>query len=215
VALIKRQKRPKLTPALPARQVICGNCGSPLFADDSPGGDIPAYCCLGCRSTWPPTDADKESLVRRQAEHALRMEQRNKEARDRLERGQPAIWVRKSKMTPNQKRKVRIQARMEEILAKPPDAITKREWKWLAEVWEFLTRGSRGGRKRESKYEEWLAKGARAEVSGTRRPLFRNLAGKNLTESQVQGQFKDEMDKLRDAFKKARKRRQLPIPPMR
>ena len=104
---------------------------------------------------------------------------------------------------------------MEEILAKPPDAITKREWKWLAEVWDFLTRANRSGRKRQAKYEEWLAKEARAEVSGTRRPLLRDLAGKNLTESQVRGQFKDEMDKLRDAVKKARKRRQLPVPPMR
>ncbi len=218
VALVKRQKKPKLPPQLPARQVICRNCGAPLFVDDSPGGEIPPYCCLACKSSWPPSREESESRAKRQAEHSLRMQERSREVRVRLERGLPVIWVPTMKLTANQKRKIKIQARMDEILAKPPDKLSKGEWKWLAKVWQFLTRGSRSGRKKKSRYDEWRIKEARANLHGFRRPTLRELAGKSLPESRdpsASTAFKDEMDRLRDAFKKARKRRQLPFPPTR
>lgn len=104
---------------------------------------------------------------------------------------------------------------MDEILAKPPEALSKSEWKWLGEVWAFLTRGSGRGRKKKATYDEWLAKEARAKLFGTKRPRLRDQAGKNRGEFQAKGTFKDEMDMLRDKYKKAKKRRQLPVPPMR
>lgn len=218
MALIKRQKKSKLSPEFPGRQVICGTCGAPLFVDESPGGDIPPYCCLECRSTCPPTPQELEARSKRDAEHTLRVQERAKEFRERLERCQPLIWVQNAKLTPNQKREMKIRARMEQILAKPPDALTRREWNWLAEVWSFITRGSRAGRKREARYEEWLTKAARADLHGLHRPTLRELAGKNVPESRDQSastSFKDEMDRLREAYKKAKKRRELPVPPMR
>jgi len=198
--------------------VICGYCGSRLFTDDYPGGPIPPYCCLNCKSSWPLSQ--EEELTRRKAkrEAEARALRKSESAKRRVERGEPVVWVRETKLTPNQKRKIKIQARMDEILAKPPDTLTKREWKWLAEVWSFLTRGSRRGRKKNAQYDEWLTKEARARLSGDRRPLLRDLARKQLpqtTEEAQESSFKAEMDRLRDAFKKARKRRQLPAPPMR
>jgi hypothetical protein len=127
------------------------------------------------------------------------------------------VWVRETKLTPNQKRKIKIQARMDEILAKPQDTLTKRERKWLGEVWSFLGRGKRG-RKKNAQYDDWLTKEARARLTGDRRPLLRDLAGKQLPQNKDESRessFKAEMDRLRDAVKKARKRRQLPAPPMR
>ena len=154
MSLIKRQKKRKSSPQLPGRQVICRNCGARLFVDECPGGNIPPYCCLECRSSWPPSAEEQQSQAHRQAEYSLKMQQRTKEARDRLERGLPIIWVPEIKLTPKQKRKTKIQARMDEILAKPANALSKSEWRWLHEVWAFLTGGTGRGRRKAPKYEE-------------------------------------------------------------
>lgn len=218
MGLLKRPKKPRAEPPLPGRQVICGECGTSLFTDDYPGGPIPPYCCLNCKSCWPPTE--EEESVRRKAkrEAEVRALQKNQDIKQHLECGGPVVWLPKTQLTQAQKKAMRINVRSEEIFAKPAELLSKREWKWLDQVTKLVIRDHRRGRRKNPQYDEWLAIQARARLSGGRRPFLRDLAGRQLPQTNDSDQptsFKDEMDRLRDAFKKARKRRQLPAPPMR
>lgn len=115
-------------------------------------------------------------------------------------------------------RRLRIQEREEEIFSKPPDQLTKQEKEWLIKVDRFLHPKTPAGRPREERNEEWLAKIARAKVLGIKKPTVQELASlqKPPRDAPLETQADYDVDiiRLRDALEKAKKRRQLPIPPI-
>jgi hypothetical protein len=126
-------------------------------------------------------------------------------------------------------RRLQIQEREEEIFSKPLDQLTRQEKEWLLKVYRFLHHKTPAGRPREERNEDWLAKIARAKVLGIKKPTRQEPAGvqkppqrvppklgldARLEEFERHAAHLDERRRLRDALEKAKKRRQLPLPPM-
>jgi hypothetical protein len=184
------------------RQILCYWCSVRVFVDEAPSGSFPPpHCCLACRGSWPPTEAEEK--FRRAREHEWSTRQR-----ERKGRGKPIFRVIGKKLSKEAVRNLRIQERQEEILSKPLGQLTRPEKEWLIRVDRILHHRS-AGRPREDQYDEWLAKKARADVLGIKRPTIEELAG-----VQRPDPYRDRKSQLRDALKKAKKRRQIPVPPM-
>lgn len=167
---------------LPKRQVICGNCGATLFADESPDGEIPPYCCPGCRSSWPPTEEELKSRAQYYAECTRRANQRRRKARYRDARGRRANWVR----TPKRAQRKRLgdsiskeKTRVEELFDKPLSKWTRRERYWYKnfrakKLCEILSPAI--GRPPESVYDTIHRKRELAQALGVKVPSIKELA---------------------------------------
>jgi hypothetical protein len=126
-------------------------------------------------------------------------------------------WA-KQKLTKAERASLKRLEREEVILAKAPKDLTKSEWGWLRKVMEKIIPEKPQGRKREQRYDDWMHQIARAKLRGDKPPRLSDLAGiKPPTNSDpaLISAYKDKMESIRDAYKKAKKRRQLPSPPKR
>lgn len=122
------------------------------------------------------------------------------------------------RLTKAEKAALKRATREQEIYAKSAEELTAAEWKWLRDVMEKIhqdPRGRKRGGKRGEQYDDWMHKIARARVKGQKPPRLRVLAGIARSAKELPGQYKEQMDALRDRFKKAKKQRQIPAPPMR
>ena len=224
MALVKRKKKPKPTPHLPARQVICGNCGAWLFVDDLPGGRIPSYECSNCRSSWSARDQLLVRGSKHEVERVFRSILAAKAKKQKLEKpGRAGLhWGVWQPAKADARKQKRLQ-RESEIFSKADDQLGKNEYAWILKTMRKLYPGldpkSKGrGRKKDGKYDQWMNEIETAELSGKPRPLLRDLAGipaPCVGSRDLRGDFLIQMQKVRDAFKKAKKRRQLPVPPSR
>lgn len=72
------------------------------------------------------------------------------------------------------------------------------------------------GRKPKEEYNDWLHQIARAKLKGEKPPRLLDLAGLKLSAGAgiiEKAHVHEELDRIRDRFKKARKRAQIPAPP--
>lgn len=202
MALLERRKREEL-PVLPARQVLCYGCSERVFADNG-SGFPPPYCCVSCRGTWTG-----KAWVPPAGQRQVGGKERGPSSSRR--------W-REERPSKPELRRLKIQEREEEIFSKPLDQLTKAEKDWLLEVDRFLHPKTPAGRPKEECYQDWFVKIARAEILGTRRPTLQELADLKKPSADSPLHVKDtytaKVERLRDAFKKAKKYRQLPVPPM-
>jgi hypothetical protein len=224
MAFVKRRKKPRPQSPRPGRQVICGICGTPLLVDDSPGDEIPAYKCSNCGTRWSPTE---QRLVVSNKHKGTRVFQSILAAKAKKQKvGQPGgadlhwgVW-QPTKADAQKRRRLDREA---EILSKAVEQLRRDEYKWIMKMTHRLYPGldlktGGRGRKRDSKYQQWLNDIETAEICGKRRPFLRDLAGitaLNKRSRQARNDILIQMQKIRDAFKKAKKRRQVPAPPKR
>jgi hypothetical protein len=122
------------------------------------------------------------------------------------------------RLTKAEKAALKRVEREQEIYAKAPEELTESEWKWLRDVMDKIHHKSPQGRKKEEKYDDWMHQIARAKLRGKRPPELGELAGimpPGTRDGDQTSAYKDKMDRIRDAFKKAKKGRQIPAPPKR
>jgi hypothetical protein len=216
VALTKRPGRRKKIPLLPARQVICGNCGTRLFTDDSPAGTFPPpYSCLNCKSTSPPTKEQEVARIARQREWVARQAPSTIADKDQIARGENGFRVSEPKeLTPEQLAAQTKADRIEEILAKDPKDLTPAEWEWLradaARLGLDKDEPTNRGRKRDTQYDEAQYEIARAKLHGQPMPTITGLA-ERFAVDESRPEYR--VDRLRHALKSREKHQQPPDPP--
>jgi hypothetical protein len=196
----------------------------PLLVDDSTGDEIPAYECSNCGTRWSPRE---QRLVVGNKLRAARVFQGILAAKTKKQKvGQHGgadphwgVW----QPTKADAQKLRRLHREAEILSKTVEQLRRDEYNWIVKMTRKLYPGldpttDGRGRKRDTKYRHWLNEIETAELGGNRRPLLRDLAritAPGRGSRQECNDFLIQMQKIRDAFKKAKKRRQIPAPPKR
>jgi hypothetical protein len=220
MGLIKRRKQPKPATKLPARQIRCYHCGTTVFSDDRPGDPHPAYECPVCGRHYPPTRQEVEAnrkIKEVAAKKALRrMELAKRHSTGRQALGLPPFYWAEEKLTKAQKAEHNRAEREREILVKSADELTAEEWKWLGELMASIIPEHPQGRKPKQEYDTYLHRLARAKLKGEKQPRLRELTGIPLPKTDdpiAVSEYKDQMDRARDRFKKAKKSRQVPAPP--
>jgi hypothetical protein len=205
------------------RQVLCYGCSERIFTDDEPPGFPPPYCCLACRGTWMgrtwlATPGEEEARRKKEEEWSKRQLVRTERALRIETTGEPTIQAPAVRLSKAELRRLRIREREEEIFSKPLNQLTQQEKEWLLKVDRLLHHKTRAGRPRKDRNEDWLAKIARAKVLGIKKPTLQELAAIQRPSKDAPPGTRDaymlELEKLRDALKKAMKRRELPLPPM-
>ena len=107
------------------RQILCYWCSVRVFVDEAPSGSFPPpHCCLACRGSWPPTEAEEK--FRRAREHDWSTRQRERKGRRK-----PILGVIGKKLSKVAVHNLRIQERQDEILSKPLGQLTRAEKEWL------------------------------------------------------------------------------------
>ncbi len=224
MALVKRRKKPRLQSPWPARQVICGHCGTPLLVDDSPGDEIPEYKCSNCGTTWSPRE---QRLVVGNQHRSTRVFQDILAAKAKKQkvgqRGGGDLYWGVWQPTKTEAQKLTRLDREAEILSKTIELLRRDEYNWISKMTRKLYPGldpkTKGRGREEGPQVPALAeRNQTAELGGKQPPLLRDLAriassGKG--SRQECNDFLIQMQRIRDAFKKAKKRRQVPAPPKR
>jgi hypothetical protein len=125
---------------------------------------------------------------------------------------------------PTKAQRVRMD-REEEILAKEFDQLTASELKYQRELMGRIIKEEPRGRKKSDRHEDWIHIESRctllgkpqptiAELMAVTRPL-KNAFSRDFEYLKAKDAYKVTLERERDAFKKAKQRRQLPSPPRR
>jgi hypothetical protein len=206
--LVKRHKKVKpamkFKPGLgfPGRQVLCYHCHIPVSTDNCPGQVHPPYCCTACKGTYPPTE-----------EEELTLEKQRLEARERYNQMLSTRNLIVRRLTKAEKAELDRSDREQEIFDKRLEQLTAKELKWFCKAMGKIIPMSNSGRKKDPTYEEWMHLKARAEFRGESHLTLRDFA--KTKQPTLSLPDKAAMDRLRDQYKKAEKRRKLPAPPKR
>jgi uncharacterized Zn finger protein (UPF0148 family) len=188
MALLKRRKR-KLPKALAKRQLLCGECGTPILADDFPDTAVD-YSCPKCGASSPRTVEQENRKQLQAAATEARAQKKRTALEQRKSAGLPAIWVEPLRTTPQQ----RAQAREDER-------------RGAREIAELLSKDSHPpprGRKADPDYDKAAYRLKLAELRGKRIPMD-DLADATLPVDKSGRGYK--RDKVRQAIKRRAKNR--------
>jgi hypothetical protein len=194
-----------------------------VLTDDRPGAEH-SYKCPSCGRTYPPTPEQEAERLGSDEQVRLASKERAEAARQGAAAGNLRFWCPDVKLTKRQEADFKRAEREREILEKTPEQLTPAEWKWLEKAMARVVSEKPQGQKRAPQYDEWSCQIARARFQGRKPPRLRELAGIKPPKSRaaahdhtgdLQGEYKASMDLLRDRFKKAKKIRELPVPPKR